>query len=83
MEEEEFDTEADYFESSAPWQNDICSQVGQLAFSEVQVNLEDTWSQGPEYLVEAFMVHIDEKRFCWNYDPVITTIVETNYTNLG
>ena len=44
MEEEKFDTEADYFESGAPWQNDICSQVGQLAFLEIQVNFEDTRS---------------------------------------
>lgn len=28
VEEEKFNTEADYFESSAPWQNDTCSQVG-------------------------------------------------------
>lgn len=42
MEEEKFNTEADYFESSAPWQNDICSLVGQLLFLEMQVSLEET-----------------------------------------
>lgn len=42
MEEEKFNTEADYFESNAPWQTDIRSQVGQSAFSEMQVNLEET-----------------------------------------
>lgn len=42
MEEEKFGTESDYFESSAPRQNDICSQVGQLAFLEIHVDLEET-----------------------------------------
>ena len=42
MEEKKFDTEADYFESSAPWQNDVCSQVGHLAFLEMRIDLEET-----------------------------------------
>lgn len=41
MEEEKFNTEADYSESNAPWQNDICSQVGWSAFLETQVNIEE------------------------------------------
>lgn len=41
MEEEKFNTEADYSESNAPGQNDICSQVGWSAFLETQVNIEE------------------------------------------
>lgn len=44
MEEEKLNTEADHFESSAPGQNDICSQVGQPASLEMRVNLEETYS---------------------------------------
>lgn len=61
MEEEKFNTEADYSESSAPRQDDLCAQVGQSASSEIQVNREETVSRGWENLPEAFTVHTNEK----------------------
>lgn len=80
MEEEEFDTEADYFEGSAPRQNDICSQVGALAFLEIQVNLDDTCLRGWSVSWRHFWPILMRSR---SADIVTITSAETHETLSG